>query len=127
MLLCSNALFVVLSNYRHFFLPQSSSASRFNRWGLWVLALDPIPRASRVVGRAKLHGCDAFEAKLQALAQGGGAIALDTLIEPDAGAGLNHDRRERSLADPALGAYARCTHAKRPARNTLMSVPGWPR
>ena len=66
MLLCSNALFVVLSNYRHFFLPQSSSASRFNRWGLWVLALDPIPRASRAIGRAKLHGCDAFQAKLQA-------------------------------------------------------------
>jgi hypothetical protein len=40
------------------------------------------------------------------------------LIEPDAGAGLGHDRRERSLADPALGAYARCTHAKRPARTT---------
>ena len=31
-----------------------------------ALALDPIPRASRAIGRAKLHGCDAFEAKLQA-------------------------------------------------------------
>jgi hypothetical protein len=25
------------------------------------------------------------------------------LIEPDAGAGLGHDRRERSLADPRAG------------------------
>jgi hypothetical protein len=27
------------------------------------------------------------------------AVALDMLIEPDAGAGLGHDRRERGLAD----------------------------
>jgi len=81
-----------------------------------ALALDPIPRASRAIGRAKLHGCDAFEAKLQAWAQGGRAIALDMLIEPDAGAGLGHDRCERSLADPAL--------VLTPAAHTLNGPPG---
>jgi len=29
----------------------------------------------------------------------GRAVALDMLVEPDAGAGLGHDRRERGLAD----------------------------
>jgi hypothetical protein len=33
------------------------------------------------------------------MGEDGGAVALDMLIEPDAGAGLGHDRRERGLAD----------------------------
>ena len=33
------------------------------------------------------------------MGEDGRAIALDMLIEPDAGAGLGHDRCERGLAD----------------------------
>jgi hypothetical protein len=33
------------------------------------------------------------------MGEDGRAVALDMLIEPDAGAGLGHDRRERGLAD----------------------------
>jgi hypothetical protein len=33
------------------------------------------------------------------MGEDGWAVALDMLIEPDAGAGLGHDRRERGLAD----------------------------
>jgi hypothetical protein len=38
-----------------------------------------------------------FEAHLAGMGENGRAVALDMLIEPDAGAG--HDRRERGLAD----------------------------
>jgi hypothetical protein len=40
-----------------------------------------------------------FEAKLAGVGEDGRAVALDMLIEPDAGAGLGHDRCECSLAD----------------------------
>jgi hypothetical protein len=33
------------------------------------------------------------------MGQDGRAVALDMLVEPDAGAGLGHDRRERGLSD----------------------------
>jgi len=33
------------------------------------------------------------------MGEDGRAVALDMLIEPDAGAGLGHDRCERGLAD----------------------------
>ena len=33
------------------------------------------------------------------MGENGRAIALDMLVEPDAGAGLGHDRCERGLAD----------------------------
>ena len=33
------------------------------------------------------------------MGEDGRAVALDMLVEPDAGAGLGHDRRERGLAD----------------------------
>jgi hypothetical protein len=42
---------------------------------------------------------NAFEAELAGMGEDGGAVALDMLIEPDAGAGLGHDRGERGLAD----------------------------
>src|SRR5262245_15493345 len=37
--------------------------------------------------------------KLAGVGEDGRAVALDMLIEPDAEAGLGHDRRERGLAD----------------------------
>ena len=36
------------------------------------------------------------------MGEDGRAVALDMLVEPDAGAGLGHDRRERGLADLKL-------------------------
>src|SRR5262249_35819086 len=40
------------------------------------------------------------QAKLAGMGEDGRAVALDMLVEPDAGAGLGHDRCERGLADP---------------------------
>ena len=42
---------------------------------------------------------DAFETKLAGIGEDGRAFALHMLVEPDAGAGLGHDIRERGLAD----------------------------
>ena len=36
---------------------------------------------------------------MQALSEDGRAVAFYVFVEPDAGAGLGHDRRERGLAD----------------------------
>src|SRR5215831_14045845 len=40
-----------------------------------------------------------FEAHLAGMGEDGRAVALGMLVEPDAGAGLGHDRCERGLAD----------------------------
>src|SRR5262249_31556713 len=42
---------------------------------------------------------DTFEPHLAGMGEIGRAVALDMLVEPDAGARLGHDRRERGLAD----------------------------
>src|SRR5262249_37603466 len=42
---------------------------------------------------------DAFEAKLAGVGEDGRAVALDMLVEPDAGACLGHDRCERGFAN----------------------------
>ena len=42
---------------------------------------------------------DAFETKLAGIGEDGRAVALDMLVESDAGAGPGHDRCERGLAD----------------------------
>jgi hypothetical protein len=39
------------------------------------------------------------EAKLAGMGEDGRGVALDVLVEPDAGLGLGHDRCERGLAD----------------------------
>ena len=42
---------------------------------------------------------DAFESHLAGVGEDGRAVAFHVFVEPDAGAGLGHDRRERGLAD----------------------------
>src|SRR5262245_50931882 len=64
-----------------------------------VLHLEPITRAPRAVERVLPFGHDAFESHLARMGEDGRAVALDMLVESDAGAGLGHNRRERSLAD----------------------------
>ena len=64
-----------------------------------ILAVDPVPRPAGTVGRAKALRYDAFEPELAGVGEDGRAVALGMLIEPDAGAGLDHDRCERRLAD----------------------------
>src|SRR5215813_104742 len=64
-----------------------------------VLHFEPIRRAAGTVGRVLPLRDNAFEAKLAGMGEDGRAVALDMLIEPDAGAGLGHDRGERGLAD----------------------------
>src|SRR5262249_30734700 len=56
-------------------------------------------RAAGTVGRTLALRDDAFEAKLAGVGEDGRAVALDMLIESNAGAGLGHDRCERGLAD----------------------------
>src|SRR5262245_41153516 len=41
----------------------------FHRRMLWVLALDPVPRAAEAIGRAEPLRHDAFEAKLTSMAK----------------------------------------------------------
>ena len=42
---------------------------------------------------------DAFETKLAGIGEDGRAVALHMLVEPNAGAGLGHDRCKRGRAD----------------------------
>ena len=56
-------------------------------------------RAPRAIRRVVALRDDAFEAKLAGRGEGGRAVALYVLIEPDAGLGLGHDRREHGLAE----------------------------
>jgi len=41
----------------------------------------------------------AFEAELAGMSEDGRGVAFHVFVEPDARAGLGHDRRERGLAD----------------------------
>src|SRR6516165_5608734 len=81
--------------------PQSSSASRFTaeQAGFFILNLEPIGGAPRTVGRILALRDDAFEAKLAGVGEDGRAVTSQMLIEPDAGAGLGHDRGERGVAN----------------------------
>jgi hypothetical protein len=66
---------------------------------LWVLALDPVARASRAVRRAEPLRHDALEAKLTSMAESHLAVVLlDVLVEAQAGCSLGHHRGERRLA-----------------------------
>src|SRR5262249_49556488 len=58
-----------------------------------------IGRATGTVGGILALRDDAFETKLAGVGEEGRAVALDMLVEPDAGLGLGHDRCERGLAD----------------------------
>ena len=51
------------------------------------------------VGRILALRDDALKTHLAGVVEDGRAIALDMLVEPDARAGLGHDRCERGLAD----------------------------
>ena len=42
---------------------------------------------------------DPFKPHLAGMGEDGRAVALDVLVEPDAGSGLGHDRCKRGLAD----------------------------
>src|SRR6516164_10526012 len=60
-----------------------------------VLHFEPIGRAAGTVGRVLALRHDTFEAHLAGMGEEGRAVAFDIFIEPDARAGLGHDRRER--------------------------------
>ena len=64
-----------------------------------VLHFEPIGRAAGAVARAEPLRDDAFESHLAGVGEDSRAVALDMLVEPDAGAGLGHRRCERGLAD----------------------------
>src|SRR6516225_2670582 len=64
-----------------------------------ILHLEPIGRASGTVDGILALRDDALKTHLAGVGEDGRAVALDMLVEPDAGAGLGHNRRERSLAD----------------------------
>src|SRR5262245_4921057 len=68
-------------------------------WCICVFHFEPIGRAAGTVGRTLALRDDAFEAKLAGVGKDGRAVALDMLIEPDAGAGLGYDRCECGLAN----------------------------
>jgi hypothetical protein len=80
-------------------LPQSSSSSRFTARRIGVLHLEPIGRAARTVGRVLPLRHDTFEPDLAGMGEDGRAIALDMLVEPDAGACLGQHACKRGLAD----------------------------
>jgi hypothetical protein len=63
-----------------------------------VLRFEPIGRTPGTVDRILALRDNAFKTKLAGMAENSLTIALDMLIEPDAGAGLGHDRCERGLA-----------------------------
>jgi hypothetical protein len=68
-----------------------------------VLILEPIGRAAGTVGRILTLRDDAFEPQLAGMVEDGRAVAFDMLIEPDAGASLGYDRRERLAIGVAIG------------------------
>src|SRR5262249_61000262 len=57
-----------------------------------VLHFEPIGRAAGTVEGILSLRDDAFEAHLAGMGEEGRAVALDMLVEPDAGAGLGRDR-----------------------------------
>src|SRR6516225_7583069 len=56
-------------------------------------------RTPRAIRRVLPFRHDAFESHLAGVGEDGRAVALDMLVEPDAGAGLGHDRCKLGLAD----------------------------
>src|SRR5262249_26893116 len=64
-----------------------------------VLHFDPIGRAAGAVGGILALRDNAFKPELAGMDEDGRAVALDMLVEPDAGPSLGHDRCERGLAD----------------------------
>src|SRR5262249_24950068 len=64
-----------------------------------VLLFEPIGRAPGAIHRVLPVRHDAFESHLAGVGEDGRAVALDMLVEPDAGASLGQDRCERGLTD----------------------------
>src|SRR5262249_9478808 len=64
-----------------------------------VLHLEPMRRAPRAIRRVLALRHDTFNPHLARMGEDGRAVALGMLVEPDAAAGLGHDRCERGLAD----------------------------
>src|SRR5262249_31597605 len=64
-----------------------------------VFHFEPIGGAPGTLGGILALRDDALEAQLAGMGEDGRAVALDMLIEPDAWAGLGHDRCERGFAD----------------------------
>src|SRR6516164_1381085 len=58
-----------------------------------VLHFEPIGRAAATVGRVLPLRHDTFKPHLAGMGEDGRAVALDMLIEPNAGAGLGHFQR----------------------------------
>ena len=54
-------------------------------------SIEPIGRAAGTIGKVLPLRDDTFEAKLAGVGEDGRAVALDVLVEPDAGLGLGHD------------------------------------
>src|SRR5689334_21008429 len=75
-----------------------------HRRGRRVLHLEPIGRAPRAVERVLALRHDAFQSHLARIGEDGRAVALDMLVEPDAGAGLEMRAWPRGpQADRAAG------------------------
>jgi hypothetical protein len=64
-----------------------------------ILHFEPVGRAAGTVSRILPLRHDTFKPHLAGMGEDGRAVPLHMLIEPDAGAGLGHDRCERGLAD----------------------------
>src|SRR5215813_3996318 len=56
-----------------------------------VLHFEPIGGAARTVGRTLALRDDALKTHLAGVGEDGRAVALDMLVEPDAGTGLGHE------------------------------------
>jgi hypothetical protein len=70
-----------------------------HRRRLRVFHLEPVGRAAGTVGGILTLRHDAFEPQLAGMGEEGRAIALDMLVEPEAGASLGQHARKRGLAD----------------------------
>src|SRR5262249_26466656 len=64
-----------------------------------ILHFKPIGRAAGTVGGVLALRHDTFKPHLAGVGADGRAVALNMLVEPDAGAGLGQHARKRSLAD----------------------------
>ena len=60
-----------------------------------ILHLEPVGRAARTVGGILALRDDALKPHFAGVGEDGRPVAFDMLVEPDAGAGLGHDRCER--------------------------------
>src|SRR5262249_42480885 len=80
-------------------LPQSSSASRFTAGAsVFFILSQSGERPERYIESLRFDTMPSSP-HLAGVGEDGRAVALDMLVEPDAGAGLGHNRRERGLAD----------------------------